>query len=203
MLPGISSQIHYLPSNPCLRSASEKTATYSEKTILGFYQTTGHFFTFLALAGQALGEAGDGRPHLHPQCESYNLSHTSHVFGEVSFYSWKDLRAWTNAVNIASPNKEMNTLPAYPPLTCETRPTPVSLLTLGSPGEHIAVLIHSDWIALEHIARPFTQRRRGKGTLILTWSRIMSWPILIPCYYYWDGKFFFKLFGIVSIYQWY
>lgn len=55
-------------------------------------------------------------------------------------------------------------------------------------GLHTAGPVRSDWIALEHIPRPFAQRGWGKGTLSMTWSKIASWLILISSYYYWDGE---------------
>lgn len=88
VLPGIFSQMNDLPLNLCLRYASEKTPSHSEKTLLGLYRTTSHFFTPVPQQSRPWSKAGDAQfctPR--PSSESCHLRHPSHVLEGVSLFS--------------------------------------------------------------------------------------------------------------------
>lgn len=135
-------QINYLLPNPYLRSASEKTPSHSKEILFGLYRTTSHFFTFVASSEKALGKAEVfGSTHSHPAGPEPQSQFS--CSGEASLYSCGPLELglllWTQARGrhwVGPHGKEMNNLPACQPLTCEIRPTPVSLLTAGFSGDH-------------------------------------------------------------------
>lgn len=105
VLPGISSQINSLPSNPWLRSASEKTPTHSEKSFLGSYRTTSHFFDLCSFSRTGFGQSRRCSAPLMPTLgELQPQSHFS-VLGAAPLYSWKNPWAWTTAGNTGSHSK--------------------------------------------------------------------------------------------------